>query len=266
MGKKKFMHKVGLDPLRCKRCHEIVKQGEHIFAQIPSDNRTLCAPCHSKDVTPPEDIKETPPKVIFEDTKIKFHAPFAEGKCSVCHDSHESDYYKHLKASYPGQMYTPYSENAYTLCMNATCHKGFQQALKEPRTLTETWFRNGNLNLHFRHVNKKKGRTCKTCHQNHGSKNPSLINDSFQFGKRKLTIRYDQTETGGTCATICHRIARYDRYEPAANVLRTTPRPGNNATEEELRLSKERDMQLRKKQTVYEKTEKDIKPQSPEEQ
>ncbi|MBI5139584.1 hypothetical protein HZA26_03170 [Candidatus Nomurabacteria bacterium] len=61
-----------------------------------------------------------------------------------------------------------------------------------------------------------------------------------------LTLNYEKTETGGTCNTSCHRVTKYDRYTPAFNLIKTTPRPGNDAAEEELKLSKERDMQKQK--------------------
>jgi predicted CXXCH cytochrome family protein len=243
MGKKRFIHKAGIDPLQCKRCHEIERQGEHTFKQLPTDTRTLCAPCHERGAVPPPDIKESPPRVIFEDESTRFHEPFAEGKCTACHDAHENDYMKHLKAEYPADTYTEYSDNKYSLCYSAECHKGLESVFIEPRTLTLTKFRNGNLNLHFRHVNKKKGRICKVCHHHHGSRNPALIRETLPFGNRQLAMTYEKTDSGGNCTTPCHRIAQYDRYKPALNLIRTSPRPGADATEQELEQSRERDLQ-----------------------
>ena len=249
MGKKKYIHTAGLDPMHCRRCHKIVREGEHVFKKIPSETRSLCSQCHSRHSSPPPDIKEVPPKIIFKDDGVKFHPLFGRGECTECHDAHESNFYKHLKAPYPGELYAPYSDRAYDLCVNSRCHKGFKKALTEPRTLTATMFRNGNLNLHFRHVNKEKGRTCRTCHQICYQKRPEnekLIREGFQFGKKNLPIKYEKTDTGGKCSTTCHRTAGYDRYEPVFNLIKTTPRPGKDATGEELKLSKERDMQKEK--------------------
>ena len=109
--------------------------------------------------------------------------------------------------------------------------------LKNPRTLADTEFRNGNLNLHYRHVNRPKGRTCTACHTPHGSRQKKLIREAFGFGDRTLPIQYEKTETGGTCATACHGPVSYDRCEPAENGLLTTPREGKDATTEELRKS-----------------------------
>jgi hypothetical protein len=91
-------------------------------------------------------------------------------------------------------------------------------------------------------VNREKGRTCRACHHHHGSKNSKLIRQTLPFGKRTLTIRYEKTETGGSCASACHVSVKYDRYDPVENMIKTTPRPGKDATPEELRLSREREM------------------------
>lgn len=241
MGMKKYVHVVGVDGKNCNRCHEIVMEGEHSFKKLPSETYPLCAKCHSEEFTTPPDLKGAPPKVIFEDKDIKFHAPFAEGKCTECHDAHESNFYKYLKTEYPGEFYASYSAETYSLCLTS-CHKGLEKALTEPRTFNATEFRNGNLNLHFRHVNKTKGRTCKICHHHHGSKNPKLIKEFFFFGKRKLAIKYEKTKTGGSCITACHVPVKYDRYEPVEIFMKTTPRLGKDATPEELRLSRVREM------------------------
>ncbi|MBI4682070.1 MAG: hypothetical protein HY757_03090 [Nitrospirae bacterium] len=241
MGTKKYVHAIGVNAKLCNKCHAIIKEGEHRFKEIPPDVRPLCAQCHSEELPPPADIKGTPPKVISKDEEIKFHAPFAEGKCTECHDAHESDFYKHLKLQYPENFYASFSVEIYSLCYK--CHKEMNETLTEPRTLTATRFRNGNLNLHVRHVNKEKGRTCRACHLHHGSKGPALMRETFPFGSRMLTIKYEKTDTGGSCGPACHTQARYDRYAPVYSPIKTSPRPGEDATEEELGLSRERDMQ-----------------------
>jgi predicted CXXCH cytochrome family protein len=244
MGMKKYVHEIGVDPLKCGRCHTEVTKGDHSFTQIPENVKFLCSQCHSENSIIPPDIKGKPPKVIpakDEDNTIIFHLPFKEGRCTVCHDAHESDYHSHLKKYYPPDPYAVYSSGTYSLCANIQCHKGYEKALEEPRVLRGTMFRNGNLNLHFKHVNKKKGRTCLTCHKQHGSKVPGLIADNFHFGTRTLTLEYEKTTTGGSCRTSCHRDTKYDRYTPAANLIVSSPTPGQDATAEELKLSRERD-------------------------
>jgi predicted CXXCH cytochrome family protein len=246
MGKKKSVHKIGVDGKLCIICHEIAEEGKHIFAKIPDDTGLICAKCHSKETEAPAYIKDSPPKVISQNQYLVQHEPFKEGKCTKCHDAHESNYFNHLKAEYTEDSYAYYEAGAYSLCLNGQCHEGLEETFRASRTLSLTKFRNGNLNLHFRHVNKIKGRSCKVCHQPHASEAPRLIRSSFKFGKRELTINYEMTETGGGCKTTCHRSTQYDRYNPVSNLINVSPRPGEEATLEELQLSREKDMQERK--------------------
>ena len=246
MGKKEYVHKIGVDGVQCKRCHTLITNGEHRFKSLPQKTERLCEQCHSKEIIPPSELKELPPKVLPFDKNAFTHKPFTDGVCTECHDAHESDNYRHLKYAYPATPYAQYTENTYGLCFLAKCHKGLEKVFAEPRTLSMTAFRNGNLNLHFRHVNKKKGRTCIVCHDNHYSKSPIIMNETFKFGKKELTINYEKTDTGGSCNSTCHRLAKYDRYEPDFNYIRTSPRQGIDATAHELKLSRERDSTMQK--------------------
>lgn len=240
MGEKKYVHRIGVDPNACERCHKIIKQGEHRFRKIPEKTAELCAKCHDKNTGIPPDfvLLQTPPKLRFSGEDMNWHKPFSEGKCTICHDAHESDIFNHLKAGYPETPYATYSPDTYKLCFSNQCHQGFQNVLETPRILSGSGFRNGNLNLHYKHVNKKKGRTCRTCHRLHGSAYPDLMTKSFVFGKRELTLNYVQTNTGGSCMTPCHRTAKYDRYQPVRNAINSSPTPGKDATQEELDMSR----------------------------
>jgi len=243
MGKRKYVHATGIDSKYCTRCHTLIKFGEHRFEKIPQDTGSLCMQCHSKESTVSKSIKGSPSKVMFNDPEMKLHTPFAEGKCTECHDAHESNFYKHLKSNYPAEVYTSYSAETYSLCLK--CHKEFERALTEPRTFSDTLFRNGNLNLHFRHINRSKSRGCSTCHHHHGSKNPKLIRENILFGTVMIPIQFKKIDTGGSCSPPCHVTINYDRYDPYPVPLRTSPRPGIDATDEELKLSRERDLQLK---------------------
>jgi predicted CXXCH cytochrome family protein len=244
IGSKKYVHAVGVNGLFCTRCHEFEKTGEHRFKKMPEITKPVCARCHSEEFGTPEDVRGMPSKVIKEGKELKQHKPFAEGRCTACHDAHQSDYFRHLKYGYPSGIYATFSPETYGLCLH--CHKNFAMVLTEPRTLELTNFRNGNLNLHFRHVNKSKGRVCTICHNPHESANDRLIKDNFMFGNRLLTINFELTETGGKCAPTCHRKARYDRYRPVFNMIKTSPRPGKDATLQELNESMQRDMKKKK--------------------
>jgi predicted CXXCH cytochrome family protein len=258
-GRKKSVHKVGVDGALCILCHEIAVEGEHRFKKISEDTRVLCAKCHSQEFKTPPGIKGEPPKVISADKDLTQHAPFAEGKCTTCHDAHESNYYNHLKKEYPESFYVYFAARAFDLCFNGDCHKGLNNAFVIPRTLTETKFRNGNLNLHFRHVNKVKGRSCSVCHDPHFSIAPRLIRETFEFGKRNLTLHYEKTETGGKCSTTCHKVMQYDRYDPVPNPVNVSPRQGEDASPEDLQSSREIDMKERKPEEGTEQPGKDGK-------
>jgi predicted CXXCH cytochrome family protein len=250
IGKKKYVHGVGVDGKHCIKCHDVVNEGEHSFT-LPSKSIELCVQCHSGQYLAPSDIKGDPKKVVitmgdvFEgEMKTVFHRPFFEGKCTSCHNPHESDFYMHLKGSYPRGLYATYTADSYGLCI--ICHKDFDKVLTEPRTLSYTGFRNGNLNLHYRHINREKGRTCRICHHPHGSENPKLIKDGFKFGIRELSIEFKKTDTGGSCAPSCHIPISYDRYAPVDILMKVTPRLGQDAEERELIESRKKYLQEKK--------------------
>jgi hypothetical protein len=52
------------------------------------------------------------------------------------------------------------------------------------------------------------------CHSVHGTDNPKLIQDSVEFGKWNLPLKFVKTDTGGGCSPGCHRPQFYDRDSP----------------------------------------------------
>ena len=236
----------------CLECHH--QHTSDNIAQLKKPVPELCFGCHNIKLEDYKGITLPSPKDIYENKEMKLHKPFAEGRCLTCHFPHPADTHRILRKPYPAEFYAAYSDETYGICF--MCHNNLKKAFSEPRTLTDTNFRNGNLNLHYRHVNRTKGRTCRTCHHHHGSKNPRLIRDTFSFGKRELTITYEKTDTGGACAPVCHAAVKYDRYVPVINSIKTTLQSGSDATEEELRLSKERDFKKQKEGEVTKNKEK----------
>nr|MDA3952452.1 OmpA family protein [Bacteroidales bacterium] len=74
-----------------------------------------------------------------------------------------------------------------------------------------TNFRNGNVNMHYLHINGEKGRSCNTCHDVHGTKGKFLISDKVLFGNWEMDMNYVVKEFGGSCATGCHAEEEYNR-------------------------------------------------------
>jgi len=217
---------------QCLKCHD-AHTSDYAF-QLRAEPPDLCFGCHKRALKDHKDRILPSPKRMFDNADLKLHAPFEAGMCLTCHLPHASPNYRLLLEPYTETLYTSFSPDKYVCFM---CHDA--EVFEEPRTLEATGFRNGNLNLHYRHVNRKKGRSCKACHHHHGAPNERLIRDEIPFGTRRINItKFEKTETGATCAPTCHREVSYDRYDPVINELRVTPRQGADATPEELQRAK----------------------------
>ena len=230
----KFRGKTAHGPVaagKCTGCHD--PHSSENPRLLKKAGVELCFSCHAAQQKDAKGRTLPPSKRLFEDKNMVRHPPFGEGDCGACHLPHASETPRLLTGKYPPEFYAAYSDAAYALCFS--CHSA--DAFKAPRTLTGTEFRNGNLNLHYRHVNRAKGRTCTACHTPHGSRQPKLVRESFGFGATELPLQFGKTETGGTCATACHGPVSYDRCDPAENGMLTTPREGKDASAEELRRS-----------------------------
>jgi predicted CXXCH cytochrome family protein len=148
------------------------------------------------------------------------HGPLASKKCGGCHEPHGNDLPSFVSKPYTGTFYSPYQPEAYALCFS--CHD--ETLATEKLTAGATKFRNGNVNLHYLHVNKaRKGRSCRACHTIHASKNPHMLADSVPFGQWQLPIGFKEIEGGGTCTSGCHLPKTYRRVKPAAGVATTKP-------------------------------------------
>ncbi len=213
---------------KCLGCHRPhASENKRLLA---SKTPELCFTCHAAQLKDAQGRMLPATKTLFENKEAALHPPFAKGQCSFCHRPHASESGRLLAKSYPGHFYSGFGKDTYGLCFS--CHDS--EAFEQPRTLEDTGFRNGNLNLHHRHVNRDKGRSCGACHSPHGSTQPRLIHPNFQFGEKLLALKYEKTETGGSCTTACHAPIRYDRCKPEDIALQTTPRLGSDATAEEL--------------------------------
>ncbi len=200
-----YQHSVVADIDGCMHCH--TPHASTVKFLLKEDTTSLCITCHDKPLKISED--EVIPAFTDELKDKKFlHGPVAQNDCSGCHLTHGSKHFKLLAKEYPPIFYAPFSEENYDLCFG--CHPKTLVLTAQTDDLTD--FRNGNLNLHFLHVNKeRRGRTCRACHQTHASNIPKHIRESVPYGKWELPVGFTKTETGGNCISGCHLPKDYDR-------------------------------------------------------
>ncbi|NIA16733.1 MAG: cytochrome C [Planctomycetes bacterium] len=204
----KYQHSVVSQKGGCLKCH--TPHASTIEFGLKAAPMTLCMSCHDKPVGISKD--EVLPAFTNEIKGKKFmHGPLRQKDCGGCHTPHGSEYFRLLSKEYPPRFYAPFSKDAYQLCFS--CHPESLVLTKETRDLTG--FRNGDLNLHYLHVNRpQRGRTCRSCHATHASNLPKHIRKSVPYGRWELPIQFEKTETGGGCEPGCHLPAAYDRQSP----------------------------------------------------
>ena len=187
----------------CLNCHA----GHHgeTPALLNASAKEVCLECHDKQVTRPDGslVMDMGKRIAA----AKFvHDPVAKGECTSCHQPHSSSNRSLLAHDYPSALYSAYSRETYGTCI--ACHGA--QMLEEERTAA-TGFREGDLNLHFVHVNQRKGRSCLLCHETHAGDLPKLMRATVAFGNWTLPIGYQQTDAGGSCGQSCHTPRDYSR-------------------------------------------------------
>jgi len=204
----KYQHSVVGDIDGCTHCH--TPHASTVQFLLKKDAKSLCLSCHDK----PHDLGNNKilPALTDELEGKKFlHGPVAENDCSGCHVAHGSEHFRLLAKEYPSQFYAPFRKENYELCFS--CHSEDLVLTKETSDLTD--FRNGDLNLHYLHVNKeRRGRTCRSCHATHASNLPKHIRESVPFGTWSLPIGFIKSQTGGNCSPGCHLPKKYDRKDP----------------------------------------------------
>lgn len=209
----------------CFKCHSDIKETLDNAKSIhpPIMTERACLSCHSPHANRTEILTdkkgndlclECHSDILPSDAKF-IHKPIRTKGCTACHSPHGTKNIKLLKKYFPPSYYTPYSDKKYELCFS--CHG--KEFLMYPDTSYATNFRDGNRNLHYLHVHrKKKGRTCRFCHTPHTSTNDRLIRTGIKFGRWFLPINFKKTPNGGTCTPGCHKKVIYDRKEPGQKV------------------------------------------------
>lgn len=195
---------------KCLNCHN--PHATDFPKQLKAAPGDLCLSCHNRVLSTPSG-KIVNMKALLARNKVR-HGPVRQKDCPACHNPHGTDNFRILRKYYPPEFYAPFALDNYKLCFS--CHEG--TLVLDAQTETLTGFRNGDVNLHYKHVNKpEKGRTCRACHETHASNKPKMIRDTVPFGKWALPTNFEKTETGGKCAPGCHVPRGYDRVEPIKN-------------------------------------------------
>jgi len=207
------VHEVVRDDRACVNCHQ-PHAASHpaLLDQQPAE---LCLSCHNRRVTTRQgDVLEDMAALLAENPY--HHGPIRNGDCAACHDPHASDHFRLLTNDYPAQFYAPFRLDLYDLCFN--CH--VRELVLEPFGAGITGFarqtEQGIQNLHYVHVNQKKGRTCRACHEVHASRQPFHMRESVPFGAEgwPLAINFNAEASGGSCAPACHKPETYRRPDP----------------------------------------------------
>ena len=173
----------------CLNCHSPhSSDNEKILLKT---DKVLCLDCHSKSISSSKGVIENIGKMMKKGNTI--HGAIEKEGCIFCHNSHTSEQQRLLNFTFPATSYAPADKENFALCFQ--CHE--EQLFKDEKTTMATNFRNGDKNLHFVHINEKKGRNCNLCHNSHGSANKHLIDEKVKFGNWKMPLNYAIEINGG---------------------------------------------------------------------
>lgn len=210
LAKAKHVHGP-IEKKSCVSCHSPhSSKHKHLLKELPPK---LCLQCHSSEVEA-NDKRMIPNIEALLKSNAHKHKPVADGGCLDCHVAHAGENLSLLKKPYTDQFYVAYDDGNYALCFE--CH---DSALATKSLATdETGFRNGEQNLHFLHIqDKRKGRSCRACHEVHAAENSKLLSRWVPFKGLKIPLQYTGTPTGGNCVTACHGLKKYDRVKAVTN-------------------------------------------------
>ncbi len=181
---------------QCANCHDPHTAGNPELLLARTDS--VCLTCHDKAMKATDGRMLANMKPVLAESKY-LHGPNRTGDCSACHGPHGAPYADLLERRFPETFYTSFDLKKYDLCFS--CHE--KELVLTPRTRTLTNFRDGDENLHYVHVNRQdKGRSCRTCHDVHGSNLPNHMASAvpFEGSKWMMPIDYQQMPDGGRCA------------------------------------------------------------------
>ena len=185
----------------CTKCH--LPHGSEVSSLLKGKGIKLCGTCH-------EELADE----IAESKNL--HGPVKTGACTECHNVHGSEFSRLLVRYFPESFYNDYKQDDYDLCFG--CHN--KEVAKTRNTDKLTNFRDGEYNLHFFHVNRKKGRSCIACHNPHASDQAKHIRYEVPFGRWSYPIEFTPTKNGGGCLVGCHAPKQYNRVKAVGKASR----------------------------------------------
>jgi predicted CXXCH cytochrome family protein len=190
----------------CASCHEPHVSRHEKLLTAPAE--TLCLGCHAREIVRP-DGSALAAMLPLDRDDLHVHVPVTTFGCAFCHDAHGGTGTSLLHRAFPAGLYHPFDFMSYAACFD--CHD--TRAFTEATTTTATGFRDGDRNLHHLHVTAPggNGRSCRVCHDTHATVAPKLMREETRYGRWRIPIRFEATETGGGCAAGCHRAESYDR-------------------------------------------------------
>ncbi|MCJ7681910.1 MAG: hypothetical protein MUP70_14360, partial [Candidatus Aminicenantes bacterium] len=198
-----FKHAILKQEDGCANCHD--PHGSVYEHNLKESPLHLCLNCHNKPIIGTDGKDYNIYKIVT--TNPRKHGPISDGNCSGCHNPHGSEFYKMLTGNFPEQFYTEFQESKYDLCFQ--CHDS--TLVRDQRTTTLTNFRDGDLNLHYLHITRKKGRTCRACHEVHAGELNLHIRRETPFGSWDIPIEFEKEQDGGRCSPGCHKAYSYKR-------------------------------------------------------
>ncbi|MGK5090348.1 cytochrome c3 family protein [Bdellovibrionota bacterium FG-2] len=188
------------------------------------DQQQLCLTCHDREVqvAATEGVaSRTIPNMALKLRSENRHGAIDKSSCTGCHNPHATENERLLLANYSTQNYNTFDSLAPTTGPYALCFKCHDPAMfKKDIVGSETNFRDGTKNLHWFHVvdatgqrDKRNGRSCRVCHDPHGSSQGANITGSWKMKEFDITVEYKTTAQGGTCTNTCHGTRSYLRSQ-----------------------------------------------------
>ncbi len=199
-------HMAATQDRACANCHD--PHASNVQPLLAQHEDKLCLTCHDRNQTTPDG--RAVPQIATSMARPFLHGPIRLGECAPCHNPHGSDNPNILRTAFPDSFYAPFKLDNYALCF--TCHDA--ALVTTENTTSLTGFRDHDRNLHYVHVHRdERGRTCKTCHNVHGSDLPNHIADSvpFEGSAWAMPIQYVKRDDGGSCTPGCHEKKTYTR-------------------------------------------------------